>query len=147
MDIQNSSKKSSKESLEKIFSLESENNLIEIRKYGRELAREIGFKSIDQTLITAAISEICRNVIEYAGSGEVRFEKRGNDKTCLVIIVKDEGPGIENIEAALQEGFSSGEGLGIGLPGTKRLMDEFEIQTTLGKGTTVEMYKYLKYEE
>lgn len=145
MNIQNSSKKKDEESSKKIFSLESEHDLIKIRKYGRELAKEIGFKAIDQTLITAAISEICRNVIEYAGYGEVRFEVKDiNGITCYIITVKDEGPGIENLEAALREGFSSGEGLGIGLPGTKRLMDEFNIKSSPGKGTTVEMYKYLK---
>lgn len=145
MNIQDSSKKSDEESSEKNFSLESEHDLIKIRKYGRELARETGFKAIDQTLIAAAISEICRNVIEYAGYGEVRFEvKDDNDISCIIITVKDEGPGIENLESALREGFSSGEGLGIGLPGTQRLMDEFNIKSAPGKGTTVEMCKYLK---
>lgn len=142
MNIQNSSKKSDQELSEKIFSVESEHDLIKIRKYGRDLAKEIGFKAIDQTLIAAAISEICRNVIEYAGYGEVKFEVKDNN--CFMVTVKDEGPGIENLEAALSEGFSSGKGLGIGLPGTKRLMDEFVIKSAPGKGTTVEMCKYLK---
>lgn len=145
MNIQNSNKKRDVEPLEKTFFLKSENDLIKIRKYGRELAKEIGFKTIDQTVITAAISEICRNVMEYAGRGEVTFEIRNNDRTCLAIVVKDEGPGIENIEEALKEGFSSGEGLGIGLSGAKRLMDELNIQSVPGKGTTVEMCKYLKH--
>lgn len=144
MGIQDSSRKSSKYLLEKNFSLELASDIIEIRKYGRMLAKEIGFKSIDQTLIATAISEICRNVIEYADKGEVNFEIRNNDKICLAIVVKDEGPGIKDVKAAQKEGFSKGKGLGIGLPGTRRLMDEFEIRTTVGKGTTVEMCKYLE---
>jgi serine/threonine-protein kinase RsbT len=146
MNIQDNSDKSSKELSGKTFSLGSVSDVIEIRKYGRKLAGEIGFKSIDQTLIATAISEICRNVIEYADSGEVIFEIRNNHQTCFAIVVKDEGPGIEDIEAVLREGFSKGKGLGIGLPGAKRLMDEFEIRSTLGEGTTVEMCKYLEHE-
>lgn len=147
MDIQNSSEKSSRALSEKIFSLESENDLIRIRKFGRELAENSGFKSVDQTVIATAISEICRNVLQYAGSGQVKIEKRKNDKPCIAITVKDTGPGIENVQEALKEGFSSKEGLGIGLSGTKQLMDKFEIQTAIGKGTTVEMCKYLEEEE
>jgi serine/threonine-protein kinase RsbT len=145
MDIQDSSRKSSKYLLEKTFSLESVSDVIEIRKYGRKLAREVGFKSIDQTLIATAISEICRNVIEYADKGEVNFEIRNNDKTCFTIVVKDEGPGIKDVRAVQKEGFSKGKGLGVGLPGTKRLMDEFDIRSIVGKGTTVKMCKYLEH--
>lgn len=147
MDTKNSSGKSSSILSEKSFSLESEHDLIKIRKFGRELAKNSGFKSIDQTIIATAISEIGRNVLQYAGSGRVKIEKRINEKTCITIIVEDFGPGIENVQKALEEGFSSKEGLGIGLSGTKRLMDKFEIQTTSGMGTTVKMCKYLEREQ
>lgn len=147
MDIQNSSEKSNSILSEKIFSLESENDLIKIRKFGRKLAKNSGYKSIDQTIIATAISEICRNVLQYAGRGQVKIEERKNDRPCIAIIVEDWGPGIENVEEALKEGFSSKEGLGIGLSGTKRLMDQFEIQTSSGRGTTVEMCKYLDEEK
>lgn len=147
MDIKNSSKKNSRTLSEKNFTLESENDLIKIRKFGRELAKNSGFKSINQTIIATAISEICRNVLQYAGSGRVKIEKRENDKPCIAIVVEDSGPGIENVQAALEEGFSSKKGLGIGLSGTKRLMDEFEIHTVVGEGTTVEMCKYLEEKE
>lgn len=142
MNMKNRSQ-NNEQNLERNFSLISESDVIEIRKYGRNLAKKSGFKIIDQTLIAAAISEICRNVIEYAERGEVSLLTEQHEQTCLKIIVKDKGPGIADIEKALKEGFSSGEGLGIGLSGTKRLMDEFNIKSAPGEGTTVEMCKYL----
>ena len=89
MDIQNSSRTLS----EKIFSLESENDLIKIRKFGRELAKNLGYKPIDQTIVATAISEICRNALQYAGSGQVKIKKRENDRLCIAIIVEDSGQG------------------------------------------------------
>lgn len=142
MKMENRSK-NKEQTLEKNFSLVTENDVIKIRKYGRNLANKNGFKVIDQTLIAVAISEICRNVIEYAERGEVSLLTEQKEQTCLRIIVKDKGPGIANVEEALKEGFSSEEGLGIGLSGTERLMDEFDIKSDLGKGTTVEMCKYI----
>lgn len=132
----------------KTFPINSSEDLIEIRDFGRDLAERIGFEGKDRTLIATALSEICRNVIEYAGSGEVRIKREcGKNPGGIVIVISDEGPGIENIEMALQEGYSTGKGLGVGLPGAKRIMDEFEIHSEVGKGTTVVMSKwYDKYD-
>lgn len=127
---------------EKTFSLKSNEDLVKIRKYGRLVAARMGFTENDQTVISTALSEICRNVIEYAEEGEVTVEAN-HEKGCIMITVSDEGPGIKNVDKALQEGYSSGQGLGIGLPGAKRIMDEFEIQTSSGEGTTIKMQKML----
>ncbi len=122
--------------------LKSDKDLVEIRKYGRLVAARMGFTENDQTAIATALSEIGRNVIEYAEKGEVTI-KPNPEEGCLMITVKDEGPGIENVDKALQEGYSSGQGLGIGLPGAKRVMDVFEIQTSSREGTTIKMLKIL----
>lgn len=133
-----------RESSAKTFPISSSKDLIKIRDFGRNMADRIGFEGKDQTLIATALSEICRNVIEYAGSGEVQIKReRGkNPGGGIVIVISDDGPGIENIEMALQEGYSTGKGLGVGLPGAKRIMDEFEIHSEVGKGTTVVMSKW-----
>jgi serine/threonine-protein kinase RsbT len=132
----------------KSFDIESDRDLIEMRDFGREMAGQIGFASNDQTLISTALSEICRNVLEYAGSGEVLIEAdRAVNPSAIRIVVSDRGPGIENIKMALKEGYSTGRGLGIGLPGAKRIMDQFEINSEMGKGTTIRMSKRLdRYE-
>lgn len=127
----------------KTFSINSSKDLIEIRDFGRSLAGRIGFEGKDQTLIATALSEICRNVIEYAGSGEVQIKREyGKNPGGIVIEISDNGPGIENIERALKEGYSTGNGLGVGLPGAQRIMDEFEICSEVGKGTKVIMSKW-----
>lgn len=132
----------------KTFSIESDKDLIKIRDFGRQIAGQIGFGGNDQTLISTALSEICRNVIEYAGSGEVLIEPdRAINPSAVKIVISDKGPGIENIKMALKEGYSTGRGLGIGLPGARRIMDQFEIESEMGKGTTVRMSKRLdRYE-
>lgn len=127
----------------KTFSLSSDRDLVKIREHGRSLAAEIGFNESDQTVISTAISEVCRNVIEHANSGEVTIETGKEEQACITITVSDNGPGIENVNRALQEGYSSGMGLGIGLPGAKRIMDEFEIQTSPDEGTKIKMCKWL----
>lgn len=144
MDKENSnSNQNSSKLSDKNFSIKSDKDLIEIRDYGRKLAAEIGFAGNDQTLIATALSEICRNVIEYAGSGEVTISTGRENPKGIEIIVTDSGPGIENIALALQEGYSTGKGLGIGLPGAKRIMDRFDIQSEVGVGTTIKMIKRL----
>lgn len=128
----------------KTFPIESSRDLVEIRDFGRGIAGEIGFSGKDQTLISTVLSEICRNVLEYAGAGKVLIEaNRSINPSAIKIVVSDKGPGIENIDMALKEGYSTGRGLGIGLPGAKRIMDEFEIESEVGKGTTVKMGKQL----
>lgn len=125
------------------LTLKSDKDLVEIRELGQSFAEEMGFSDNDRTIISTALSEICRNVIEYAGRGEVIIEKETSYRDSIKITVKDDGPGIKDVNKALQEGYTSGMGLGIGLPGAKRIMDEFEIQTQSGKGTTIIMSKWV----
>lgn len=125
--------------------IERDVDIVTARQLGRELAAAVGFAGSDLTLIATAISEVARNIVEYAGRGEVRLGAiaQGN---CggIVIIASDDGPGIPNVELAMRDGFSTGRSLGLGLPGARRLMDEFEIESEVGKGTIVTMRKWNK---
>lgn len=125
--------------------IRSPSDVVTARQQGRALAAEIGFTASDLTVIATAISEIARNILEYARQGDMHFAtgQSANGRRGIVITACDEGPGIPNLALAMQDGFSTGRGLGLGLPGSKRLMDEFEIQSALGKGTTVVMRKWL----
>ena len=118
-------------------------DIVAARQKGREVAARIGIAGTDLTLIATAISEVARNIVEYAGSGEVRIgaiAKGG--RTGVMVVASDQGPGIPDIELALRDGFSTGKSLGLGLPGARRLMDEFDIVSEVGKGTTITMRKW-----
>src|SRR6185312_6256184 len=105
------------------------------RLAGRELATEAGFKGSDLTLIATAISEVARNIVVYAGDGEISLAVLQNEhRKGLSVVARDQGPGIPDIERAMQDGFSTGNSLGLGLPGARRLMDEFEIESHVGQG-------------
>jgi serine/threonine-protein kinase RsbT len=118
-------------------------DLVIARAEGRALAQRLGFTRPDPTLIATAISELARNIVMHVGHGEITMRPLYEDRRYgLVVIVRDEGQGIPDLEAALQDGFASRGGLGLGLPGARRLMDEFEIATEPGKGTTVTMKKW-----
>jgi len=119
-------------------------DIVTARQQGRALAMELGFESSEVTLIAAAISEVSRNIVEYAGTGEIvlRTEANGSNRG-LCIIARDRGPGIADIAQAMQYGYSSRRGLGVGLPGAKLLMDDFDIVSEVGKGTTITMKKWL----
>src|SRR3954452_5068460 len=108
--------------------INSDSDIVTARQQGRAMAAEAGFGVTDLTVISTAISEIARNIIEHALSGEIilKIENNGG-RAGLVIIARDDGPGIPDINLAMQDGFSTGKGLGLGLPGTRRLMDDFEI--------------------
>lgn len=125
------------------ISIVSDSDLVVARQKGRELAGELGFSRTDATLIATAISELARNILDYAGNGEIAIT-RGfeNGRNGVVVVAVDSGPGINDVEAALQEGFSTSQGLGMGLPGARRLMDEFQIHSEIGKGTRVVMKKW-----
>jgi serine/threonine-protein kinase RsbT len=118
-------------------------DIISARRQGRDLARSAGFSLGDQTVIAAAISEIARNIVLYANRGEISFRILSDGNRCgLVVVATDRGPGIADVELALQEGHSTSGGLGLGLPGARRLMDEFEIVSAKGSGTTITMRKW-----
>lgn len=119
-----------------------ESDIVLARQKGRALAAELGFSSCDQTLIATAISEIARNILTYATRGEVSLSIIKNGRQGISIVAADQGPGIMNLEAAMQNGYSTSGSLGLGLPGAKRMMDEFEISSEPGKGTTVRMKKW-----
>lgn len=118
-------------------------DIVSARQRGRALAAELGFSGADLTMIATAISEVTRNIVEYAKRGEIVLSLvQEGGKRGIVIVARDEGPGIPDIAQALQDGYSTGKGLGLGLPGAKRLMDEFDIVSEVGKGTTVTMKKW-----
>lgn len=120
-------------------------DIVTARQQGRALAVTIGFTGSDLTLIATAISELGRNMLEYAGQGEIVFtpiEKAG--KKGIQVMARDQGPGIPDIALAMQDGYSTKNSLGLGLPGTKRLMDEFNLETTVGQGTTVTVKKWVR---
>jgi serine/threonine-protein kinase RsbT len=106
---------------------------------------ELGFDGADLTLIATAISEVARNIVDHAKKGEIVLEPVNNgSKRGIVIMARDDGPGIADVTKAMEYGYSTRKGLGVGLPGAKWLMDEFDIDTEVGKGTTVTMKKWLR---
>jgi serine/threonine-protein kinase RsbT len=119
--------------------IRSDADIVVARQQGRMVGTRLGFSSSDLTLIATAISELARNIVSYATRGEIirRLVQQG-----IVIIAHDEGPGIPDVAQAMQDGYSTGNSLGLGLPGAKRLMDEFEIVSHPGKGTTVTIKKW-----
>jgi serine/threonine-protein kinase RsbT len=119
--------------------IDSDEHIVDARAEGRALATQLGFSRTDATLVATAISEIARNILVHAGSGEVAMRPEIGDRRCgLVVVASDSGPGIRDVETAMQEGYGTKGGLGLGLPGAKRIMDDFNVRTG-GHGTTVEM--------
>jgi len=119
-------------------------DIVTARQKGRLLAMELGFDGSDLTLIATAISEVARNIVDHAEHGEVILSQaHEGTKHGILIVARDEGPGIPNVAQAMQYGYSTRKGLGVGLPGAKWLMDEFELETKVGKGTIVTMRKWL----
>lgn len=118
----------------------SQLDIVTARKAVRELAGKLGFATCEVTVIASAVSEIARNIVEHAVLGEVTVRVvREPRRQGIVVIAADRGPGIANITRAMQDGFSTG----LGLPGAKRMMDEFSIVSTVGEGTTVTMRKWV----
>jgi serine/threonine-protein kinase RsbT len=123
--------------------IKSDTDIVAAREQGRCLAERIGFTPVELTVISTAISEIARNIIEHAKSGEIVLsEYQNGTKHGIQITASDQGPGIPDVNRAMQDDYSTGKGLGLGLPGSKRLMDEFEIQSHVGQGTVVVMRKW-----
>ncbi|WP_116373620.1 anti-sigma regulatory factor [Mycobacterium sp. MFM001] len=119
-------------------------DIVAARQAGHRLARELGFTLTDVTMIATAISEIARNITSYAGRGEVQISVQDREgRKALVVRAEDHGPGIANVERAMEDGFSTGRGLGMGLPGARRLMDRLTVESAPGRGTIVEMWKWI----
>jgi serine/threonine-protein kinase RsbT len=125
--------------------INTEADIVVVRKVTREVATDLGFGVTDVTRIVTAASELARNIFKYAGEGKVRWRSiYGGVSTGIELVFIDDGPGIPDLNKAMQPGFSTGGGLGMGLPGAKRLMDEMEIHSEVGKGTIVVVKKWLK---
>lgn len=130
------------------IAIASDQDVVPARAKGRELACDLGFSRTDATLIATAISEIARNILVHAGAGEMRLRPAYEDRrNGLVVQAQDSGPGIRDVSAALREGYGTKDGLGLGLPGVNRIMDEFAIDTAVGRGTTVSMTKWRTRDE
>jgi serine/threonine-protein kinase RsbT len=121
----------------------SDLDLVRAREQGRVLAGQLGFQQSDLTLVATAISELARNIVRYARRGEIilRLVENGGIPG-IVIIARDEGPGIPDVNRAMEQGYSTSGGLGLGLPGVRRIMDKFEIVSEVGKGTVVTVVKW-----
>ena len=119
-------------------------DIVAARQQGRALASQAGFSHSNLTIIATAISEVARNIVEYAKEGEVIITLISDTtKKGVEIVASDHGPGIADITTVMRDGFSTGKGLGIGLPGARRLMDEFAIASAVGTGTVVTMKKWV----
>ena len=126
--------------------IDSDSDIIVARQKGRALAAELGFAPTDVVRIATAISELARNVLSYATSGEIRLEPLNGRNGCgIAIVASDRGPGIADVERAMQDAYSTSGGLGLGLPGVRRLMDEFRIDSAIGQGTTVSAKKWCRH--
>ena len=125
--------------------INSESDIVEVRKVVREVTRALGFGITDVTRSVTAASELARNIFRYAGSGAMEWRQLEIESNSGVeLIFRDQGPGIADIEQAMESGYTTGGGLGMGLPGAKRLMDEMELDSQPGRGTTVTVRKWLK---
>ena len=121
----------------------SEKDIVTARSAARTLAQSLGFGAIDQSRIATAVSELTRNIVRYATDGKGRVTIAAtDDRPGIEIVVADDGPGIADIDLVLQDGYTSGGGMGLGLPGTRRLMDEMTIESTPGVGTTIVIRKW-----
>jgi serine/threonine-protein kinase RsbT len=127
-----------------VVKIADSSDIVAARQAGHQLAEQLGFSLTDGTMIATAISEVARNITSYAQHGLIRVtvaDRQG--RRALVIYAEDEGPGIADVERAMEDGFSTGDGLGLGLPGARRLMDHLSVQSDLGHGTVVEMWKWI----
>lgn len=121
----------------------TDDDIVTARHEGRRLSSQLGFSSTDLTLIATAISEVARNIRLYAGEGQILLRLARDDaRQGIVVIAHDEGPGIPDIDLAMQDGYSTVGSFGLGLPGSRRLMDEFDIRSEVGRGVTVTMKKW-----
>ncbi|HXM94464.1 MAG TPA: anti-sigma regulatory factor [Candidatus Dormibacteraeota bacterium] len=125
------------------MAINSDQDIVAARQRGRALAGELGFSTTDSTLIATAISELARNIVSYARKGEITLKTiHGSSRHGILVVASDDGPGIPDVLQAMRDGFSTSGSLGLGLPGVRRLMDEFQITSQPGRGTTVTVKKW-----
>ncbi|MBI2917866.1 MAG: anti-sigma regulatory factor [Chloroflexi bacterium] len=125
--------------------IKSDVDVVAARQEGRALAAHLGFSTGDLALIATAISEVARNIVNYAKQGEIILKVAEKDgRYGIVVVARDQGPGIADVARAMQDGHSTSGGLGLGLPGSKRVMDDFDIVSEVDKGTTVTMKKWAR---
>jgi serine/threonine-protein kinase RsbT len=129
------------------IAIQEDADVVRARQAARELASRIGFSQTDLTILATAVSEMTRNIVRFAGQGEVVVELVEEPRRGVRVVARDAGPGIPDVEQAMAEGYSTYEGLGVGLPGARRLMDEFAVVSEVGRGTTVTMTKWLRKDE
>lgn len=125
------------------LSVRLESDILAARQHGREVAEHVGFTGSDLALIATAISEVARNIVVHAGGGTIMISELA-DGRGIEIVARDDGPGIIDVDLAMQDGYSTVASLGLGLPGARRLMDEFTIESQDGHGTTVVMRKWIR---
>jgi serine/threonine-protein kinase RsbT len=124
-------------------SIATDQDVVVARQRGRAIALELGFSASDSTLLATAISELARNIVSYAGQGQILLRAAQNSgRPRVTVVARDDGPGIPSIEQALRDGYSTSDSLGLGLPGVRRLVEEFEIISEIGRGTTVTIRKW-----
>jgi serine/threonine-protein kinase RsbT len=120
-------------------------DVVTARQEARAMGAALGFSSTDLTLLATAISEVARNITTYAGEGEVLLRVlQDGGRAGIEVVASDAGPGIADVELAMQDGYTTGNGLGLGLPGTRRLVDDFELDTTPGAGTRIRLIKWTR---
>jgi len=125
--------------------IDRDGDVVTARQRGRDLAAQLGFAGSDLTVIATAISEVSRNIVSYANRGEIILRSaEDQNRRGIIVIARDDGPGIANIDDAMRDGFSTARSLGLGLPGARRLMDDFDIESTVGKGTMITMKKWVR---
>jgi serine/threonine-protein kinase RsbT len=125
--------------------IREDSDIVAARSAGRSVAEHGGFGGSDVTMIATAISELARNILKYAREGEIILESvQRNGRAGVSVVARDDGPGIADVDLAMQDGFSTASSLGLGLPGTRRLMDEFEIVSAPGSGTVVTAIKWMR---
>ncbi len=131
---------------EERIAIDSDADVVTARQRARELAAGLDLSSTDQTLLATAISEVARNITHYATRGEVRLRviQDRDGRMGVEVVAQDNGPGIEDLDLAMQDGYTTGGGLGLGLPGARRLVDEFDVQSAAGEGTTVKLIKWAR---
>ncbi len=120
-----------------------EADIVEARGVGREVARDLGFSPSMQIKLATAISELARNIVQYAGTGTIRIRQIKAGRVGLEVVAKDDGPGIRNVDLVMSDSYRSKTGMGVGLKGTKKMMDEFSLESEVGRGTRILLRKYV----